>query len=157
MAATSIRSRTRFRPPKIRLHCRLGDVLTVPMIINNTIIGSSLVQCSSLFQVPKRSFSKSILTLCLINMPSSPKWLSSKQPRDNTRWISFTAAYGVIFTSCSCQNLNERGTSKWGLLTQTTSEYKKWRVVHIALIPFWGWSLHLSSDQLRVASSSTSC
>ena len=29
-----------------------------------------------------------------------------------------SAAYGVIFTSCLCQNPNERG-----LLTQTTSEY----------------------------------
>ena len=30
-----------------------------------------------------------------------------------------SAAYGVIFTSCLCENPNERG-----LLTQTTSQYK---------------------------------
>ena len=38
-------------------------------------------------------------------------------------YVIESAAYGVIFTSCLCENPNERGTSEWGLFTQTTSEY----------------------------------
>ena len=41
----------------------------------------------------------------------------------NVVYVIESALYGVIFTSCLYQNPNERDTSEWGLLTQTTREY----------------------------------
>ena len=38
-------------------------------------------------------------------------------------YVIESAAYGVVFTSCLCENPNEQGTGEWGLFTQTTSEY----------------------------------
>ena len=41
----------------------------------------------------------------------------------NVVYVIESALCGVIFTSCLCQNPNERDTSQWGLLTQTSREY----------------------------------
>ena len=38
-------------------------------------------------------------------------------------YVIESAAYGDEFTSCLCENPNERGASEWGPLTQRTSEY----------------------------------
>ena len=38
-------------------------------------------------------------------------------------YVLESAAYGVVFTSCFCENPNGRSMSEWKPLTQTTSEY----------------------------------
>ena len=37
-------------------------------------------------------------------------------------YVIESAAYGIVFTSCFCENPNERGTREWGLLIETASE-----------------------------------
>ena len=38
-------------------------------------------------------------------------------------YVLESAVYRAVFTSCFCENPDERGTGDWGPLTQTASEY----------------------------------
>ena len=81
----------------------------------------------SMFRINEQ-FNK-VVVLILSSLRHSCQFKILSGLRNNKQWIYIifvigNAAYEVIFTNCLCQDPNGQSTSEWGLLTQTTSEYK---------------------------------